>query len=175
MSERTEVVPDLLPARLTASHAQIVELALELYQRLATETARAQVTERKCAAQLEELQRAKNRTISDQAVERFEFQRLLERILPALEAAGLADVIKVLRLYARSWDASLQRAQIEVEDLTGRLLTDELVELIEVESAIPDPAVHASVVRKTIRPLVKIDGHVTGLAKVNTSVPVKSE
>jgi hypothetical protein len=50
-----------------------------------------------------------------------------------------------------------------------------LIELIEVESAIPDPTAHASVVRKTIRPLVKIDGRVTGLAKVNTSVPVQSE
>lgn len=171
MNEQPEHVPEYMPTSLAVPNTRLEELALELYQQLAAETARARECERQCREQLDALSRDANRTIRELAAERFEFGRLVERILPALTQAGLADVIKVLDIYARTWDANLKRARVEVENLTGRVLTDELAELVEVESAIPDPAVRETIVRKTLTPLVKIDGRVTGLAKVNTSVP----
>ncbi len=57
-------------------------------------------------------------------------------------------------------------------DLAGQILTDALAEKVEVESAIPDPDVNETVVRKTLTPLVLHEGRVVGVAKVITSVPL---
>ncbi len=113
------------------------------------------------------------RLIARLAAERFEFQRLLDRVLPPIEQGQLPpDLATALSLQARSWDVELQRMGIEVVDLAGQVLTDPLFEMVEVESAIPDAAVEETVVRKTLVPLVLHEGRVVGVAKVITSVPL---
>jgi hypothetical protein len=163
-----------LPA-FTDTLVAVEEQVLELYRRHAHEQARAAAAESAAREARDSLTRSFHRTISELAAERFAFDRLIGRILPMLESAGLEQAVKVIQLYARSWDANLKRARIEVADLAGQPLTDELAEVIEVESAISDPAVREIVVRETLSPLVKLEGRVIGLARVNTSVPVHSD
>jgi len=162
---------NLLPASFADTIVTLEELALQLYRRHAQEKARADAAESAIQAERDALTRGFHRTVSELAAERFAFERLLVRILPMLENAGLEQAVKVIQLYARSWDANLKRARIEVADLAGQRLTDELAEMIEVESPISDPTVREIVVRETLTPLVKLEGRVIGLARVNTSVP----
>lgn len=175
MNAPTEKSIEASSADAPISLEELKEQVFQLYQRHAHERARADAAESAARAERDALTRSFHRTISELAAERFAFERLLVRILPALERAGLDQAIKVIKLYARTWDANLKRAQITVTDLAGQRLTDELAEVIEVESAIGDPAVREIVVRETLTPLVKLEGRVIGLARVNTSVPVHSD
>jgi hypothetical protein len=158
---------------LATPPAGLSERVLELYQQLADATSRADASERQARDQVEAQTRALHRTIALLAAERFEYDRLLRRLLPELEKVGHEHIGRLLALHTRSWDATLRRVQIEVRDLTGEVLTDALADMVEVESAIPDPAVQESTVRETLFPLVLHAGRVVGLAKVVTSVPLQ--
>lgn len=172
----TEMIP--VPGFLTTPSAAVTPrdlqaLALELYQRLAESARRIEQCERKAQDELASQAREHDRLIARLAAERFELQRLLDRVLPPIEQGQLPpDLATALRLQARSWDAELQRMGIEVIDLAGQVLTDALSEKVEVESAIPEPVVEEAVVRKTLTPLVLYQGRVVGVAKVITSVPL---
>lgn len=173
MSEIAIEIPGFLPTPLKGPPANLEDLALELYRRLAESAARERECRREAQERVEEITRRSNRVITELATERFEFERLIRRILPDIEKAGIEHVARVITLYARSWDSNLRRAQVEVRDLTGSPLTDELAEVIEVESAIPDPSVSVLMIREMLSPLVRVEGRVTGIAKVITSVPIR--
>ncbi len=164
-------VPDYLPMSLTEVPVRLPAMALELYRRLA-ECERAVEQERERAAEeLERHRRETSRLLARLAAERFDFERLLDRVLPDLAGAGREDLGDKLRLFARSWDAELERARVEVRDLTGDAVTDELAEIIEVEGVVPDPGTSQAVVREALSPLVLWQDRVVGLSKVITSVP----
>ncbi len=167
-------VPDYLPTPLTEVPARLPAMALELYRRLA-ESERAVEQERdRAAAEIEQHRRQTSRLLARLAAQRFDFERLLDRVLPDLAEAGREDLGEKLRLFARSWDAELVRAQVEVRDPTGDAVTDELAEVIEVEGVVPDPDTSQAVVREALSPLVLWQGQVVGLSKVITSVPAAS-
>jgi hypothetical protein len=167
-------IPDYLSTSSAATLHELQALALELFQRLADGARRLENCERKAKDEFASQTRDNDRMIARLAAERFEFQRLLDRMLPQIEQSELPpDLAKALSVQARGWDAELQRMGIEVIDLAGQILTDALSEKVEVESAIPDPNVEETVVRKTLTPLVLHEGRVVGAAKVNTSVPKK--
>lgn len=175
MSENQPPVPDFLPEPPDwPAPPDLEEMVLGLYQRVADYARRLDSSERQAKAREEAHGRKTRRVIALLAAERFEFERLMRRILPDLRAAGADEAVRVLTLYARTWDANLRRSQVEVCDLTGSVLTDELSELVEVESALPDSTVSEPVVRETLSPLVKVEGHVVSLSKVITSVPAPS-
>ncbi len=164
-------VPDYLPTSLTEVPVRLPAMALELYRRLA-ECERAGEQERERAAdEIERHRQESSRLLARLAAERFEFERLLVRVLPDLAGTDLEDLGEKLRLFARSWDAELGRARVEVRDLTGDAVTDELAEVIEVEGVVPDPDTSQAVVREALSPLVLWQGQVVGLSKVITSVP----
>ncbi len=164
--------PDFLETPWTAPPTDLKELTLALYQRLSDCIARIEEREREAQEEIEKHTRRMSRLIAQLAAERFEYERLMQRVAPELERAGLTDLIRIFDLHARSWDANLRRAQVEVRGLTSEIVTDKLIEQIEVESAIHDPAVGEAVVRETLSPLVLLEGRIIGLAKVITSVPV---
>lgn len=167
-------VPDFIPTPWAEPPSGLAELAFAIYQRLAVSAEGSEACARSAREQIENHTRQTGGVIALLAAQRLEYGRLLRRILPELEQRGLPEVCKVLTLYARSWDADLRRARVEVRDLAGSVLTDELREMIEVESAIPDPAVGETVVRETLFPLVLHEGRVASPAKVITSVPAPS-
>lgn len=175
MSEIANEVPGFLPTPLDGSPVRLEDLALELYQLVADSAARARQCEREAQERIEEITGKSNQIIAELASERFEFERLIARILPEIEKAGLEDVARVITLYVRSWDSNLRRAQIEVINLTGHHLTDEIAEVIEVESAISDPSISSVIIRETLSPLIKIKGRVISVAKVISSVPVQTD
>jgi hypothetical protein len=168
-------VPDYQPVASPDGFARLPELVGELCQRLGDMSRRLEMAEQQAREQFATQNRKMNRLVAQLASERFELERLLRRVLPELEAAGLANLAKVLTLYARSWDSNLQRAEIEVRDVTGCELTDELVEVVEVESAVADASVRQTVVRETITPLVIHQGRVIGVATIITAVPVSRD
>jgi len=173
MNNQQMPVPGFLPTPPAVTLRELQGLAQELYQRLADSGRHIEQGERKAHDELSSQAREHDRLIARLAAERFEFQRLLDRVLPQIAQGELpADLAKALTLQARSWDAELHRARIEVIDLAGQVLTDALSERVEVESAIPDPEVEETLVRKTLVPLVLHAGRVVGVAKVITSVPV---
>jgi len=174
MSANPLQVPDFIQTPWAEPPSGLIDLAFALYQRLAECAEVSEAGARSAREQLENQARQTGGVIALLAAQRLEYERLLRRILPELELRGLPEVCKVLMLYARSWDADLRRARVEVRDLTGSVLTDELCEMIEVESAIPDPAVSKTVVRETLLPLVLHEGRVASPAKVITSVPAPS-
>ena len=161
-------VPPLLTEPYVAHLGDVEDAALDLYQRLADATRRAEDVERKCKTEVADHTRNARSLIATLAAERFEFERLLRRIEPELQRLKADDLLRVVSLYARSWDQKLLRLRIEVRDLTGMPISDD----VEVESHVPDPSVSQTEVRETLTPLVLLDGKVIGLAKVVTSVPV---
>lgn len=168
-------IPDYLPVASPNGFAGLPELVGELCQRLSDMTRQLEMAEQQTREQLATQSRKMNRLVAQLASERFELERLLRRVLPELEAAGLTSLAKVLTLFARSWDSNLRRAEIEVRDVTGCELTDELVEVVEVESAVVDAGVRQTVVRETITPLVIYQGRVIGVATIITAVPVSHD
>ncbi len=164
----TDPLPLPGPLPVTDLRADLPALALELYRQLAETARQAALRERALGDELAARTRAAERTIARLATGRFEFQRLLDRV----ERAGTApDLAGALALQARAWDAELQRAGVEVRDLQGEVLTDELYAQVEVAGAVPDPAVDRPTVRETLVPLVLVGGQVVGAAQVITSVP----
>jgi hypothetical protein len=165
-------VPDLLPSPAAAGlDAAAPELALALYRRVA-ETARAAEAERRQAS--EELAghlREAGRALARLAAPRFELGRLLARIQPLLAGGGLENVAALLDLFARAWDAELERAGVEVREVTGLEVSDELAAHISVAAAVPDPRIARAVVSETLSPLVVWSGRVVGVAQVITAVP----
>lgn len=172
MGRETLLLPDDLPAPAAELSASVPELALELYRRVADSAREAEEHQKKARQEIERSTREAGRTLARVAAVRFELGRLLARVLPMLAEANRSDVARILELFARGWDAELERARVEVRDVTGQPLTDELAAVIEVEGAIPDPAVDQAMVRETLSPLVLWAGRVVGVARVITSVPV---
>lgn len=174
MSRQPLPLPDPLPTVLPGVPGDLAERALALYRRLAA--AEAELAEERCraAAEIDRHRREVAATLARLAAQRFELERLLERLLPQLAQAGRDDLGEVLGLFARGWDAELARAGVEVEDLAGEPLTDELAEVVEVEAAVPDPETAAAVVRESLSPLVRWHGRVVAAARVITSVPLPS-
>lgn len=170
--KRVLPIPPYLPAPPTPPPGGLPELALELYRQIAG-AAREREEQRRSAQQETERQtREAERTLARLAAVRFELARLLARILPALAEGGREDIVRILELFARSWDAELERCRIEVRDVAGEPVTDELAAVIEVEAAVPDPTTREAKVRETLSPLVVWDDRVVGVARVITSVPI---
>jgi hypothetical protein len=171
-------VPGLLPLLAAAPCAATPELALDLYRRLAASARAAEDGRRQARQEVERHTREAGNTLARLAAARFEFGRLLARILPALAAgaagasASRVDVAGLLELFARGWDAELERAAVEVRELTGLEMSDELAAVTAVEAAVPDPGIARAVVRETLSPLVLWAGRVVGVAQVITAVPV---
>jgi hypothetical protein len=166
-------VPDFLPTSSRTLPSDLPDLALRLYQRLAEALSRVETSERQVQEQTNAQLRMLYRVVVLLAAERFEYDRLLRRVLPELEKSGQESIGQVLALHTRTWDETLRRVQIEWRDLTGHILTDELADVVEVESAIPDSTIHETVVRETLFPLILHEGRVVGLAKIVTSVPTR--
>lgn len=168
--EKSIPIPDFLPVPENAECIDVEDAALELYQGLADAQRRMGESERRAQAELAEQARGSRTVIVALAAERFEFARLMRRIAPELERLGANDVLRVLDLHARAWDHRLTRNHVEVRDLTGFPLSDELLENVEVEAAVLDPAVAQSEIRETLSPLVLLHGQPIGISKVVTSV-----
>ena len=155
--------------------AKMEDAAYELYDRVARADEQLTKCERSLRAELAEKSRSAQRLIAMLAAERFEFDRILRRLSPELERRGASDLLQYLNLFVRAWDLKLSRANIQVLDIAGCLLDDELAGDVEVESHVPDVSVSATMVRETLVPLVKLDGKTIGQAKIVTSVPAKKE
>jgi hypothetical protein len=153
----------------------VEDAALELYKRAAEAEAQTEKAVRTVRAEMVEQMRSAHRLIATLAAERFEFDRLMARIAPELERRNSNDLLQFLVLFKRSWELRMRRASIEVVDLTGQPVTDELAGDVEVESHVPDPSVAETRVRETLIPLVLLGGRSIGMAKIVTSVPVPVE
>lgn len=117
-------------------------------------------------------QQESDRALAHLAAERFEFERLLRRIVPAMQRSRkLGKDARALELFARRWDQVLARLELEVQDPAGLPLSDVLAEIVEVESAVPDPALAEVLVRETLFPIVRFKQRVIGIGRVITSVP----
>jgi hypothetical protein len=168
-------VPDLLPVPEGLDPLDIEDAALSLYQALADANRLNEENEARTCSLTEEQARASQALIAGLAAERFEFSRLVRRIARELERLGASDSLRVLELHERAWDQRLSRAHIEVLDVTGFPLTNELLANVEVEAAVPDATVAHSEIRETLTPLVSLNGRPIGTAKVVTSVAAQSE
>jgi hypothetical protein len=165
-------IPDYLPDPQAPAPGGLPELALELYRRVGDSTREAEEQQRKARQEIEQHTREAGRTLARVAAARFELGRVLARVLPMLAEGGREDVGRILELFARGWDAELERARVEVRDVTGQPITDELAAVIEVEAAVPEPMVPHATVRETLSPLVLWAGRPVGVARVITSVRV---
>jgi len=173
-ADTTMPVP-LIPVPDEIRLEDIEDAALALYERVAEADARVAAMEKQHGSELAEQTRALHRLIAVLVVERFELDRMMRRIEPELTRRGCTDLLLSISLYARAWDLKLSRASLQVVDLTGSPLTDELAGEVEVESHLPDPSVTVTTVRETLVPLVLLDGKVIGPAKIVTSVPIAEE
>jgi hypothetical protein len=168
-------VPPPFPLDECAACGDIEDAALALYQKLADTERAAEEFRRKAHDELRD-QSAKSRVlIARLAAERFEFERLARRMEPDLVRLEAAGLLRALDLYRRAWDQLLRRNNIEVCDITGYPLTDEIAEDLEVEGHVPDPAVTQTTIREMLSPLVRLEGKTIGMAKVITSVPAIAE
>jgi hypothetical protein len=168
-------VPDELPLDEGASCGDIEDAALAMYQKLADTVRAFEESGRKAREALDEEARKSRHLIASLAAERFEFERLARRLEPDLARLQATELLRALDLYKRAWDQVLRRNNVEVHDLTGCPLTDDLAEDIEVEGHVPDPSATRTVVRETLSPLVRYEGKTIGMAKVITSVPTTGE
>ena len=173
MSMNQPPVPDLLPTAWRTP-PNLKELTLALYRHLANCSASVEASKKHATEQVEDHIRQTSRIIAQLAAQRFEYERLLKRVLPELEVAGLREVGDVLLLFARSWDAELRSACVEVRDLTGQMVTDDLTDMIEVHSAVSESGAESVLIRETLFPLVMYRDVVVGPAHVITSVPPQS-
>jgi hypothetical protein len=149
----------------------LADLALNLYRQVAeAERQRAEAV-REAAARVAENDLKNQRTIASLAIQRFEFDRLLGRIVAELTQLGAHDSLRAIDLFSRSWKQELERKCIEVRDLAGLPLTKELAAVVDVNGAIPECGLSHVVIRETLAPLVMHRGQVISAAVVNTSVP----
>lgn len=167
--------PGYLPVSAVDSPGGLPELVLELCRRVAESARAAEEHQTRARQEVEQHTREAGRTLARVAAARLDFSRLLGRVLPMLSDGGREDVGRILELFARGWDAELERSRVEVRDVTGQPITEELAAVIEVEAAVPEPAVSQAMVRETLSPLVLWAGRVVGVARVITSVPVVPE
>lgn len=166
---RTIPVPDTLPER-PIPDVEPSLLALDIYRMLADANQRALDAAGEAEARIQKHLLEANGSLAALAGQRFEFERMLRRLRPQLEGCG--EALRVLDLFARGWDAVLGREQIEVRDLTGLPLSDEIAECIdEVSGAVPDGAVDHVVVRETLVPVVLHRGAVIGRAAIVKTIP----
>jgi hypothetical protein len=173
MSRKPLPVPEYLQPTVAEMPGGLPDLALELCQRVADSAREVEEQQRRARQEIEQHTRGAGRTLARIAVARFELGRVLARVLPMLVESGRDDVARILELFARGWDSELERARVEVRNVTGQLITEELAAVIEVEAAIPEPAVRRATVRETLSPLVLWAGRPVGVARVITSVPVQ--
>ncbi len=89
MSTETIPIPGFLPTPLATTPRELQGLALELYRHLADNARRLEECERKAKDELASQAREHDRMIARLAAERFEFQRLLDRVLPQIEQGEL--------------------------------------------------------------------------------------
>lgn len=153
----------------------IEDAALALYERVTEADLRFAALEKRFDAETAEQIRSLHRLVASLATERFELDRMMRRISSELTRRNCADLLQAIVLYSRAWDLKLTRASLQVLDLTGQPLTDELLGDVEVESHMPDPSVPVTMVRETIIPLVLLSGKVIGPAKIVTAVPIDEE
>jgi len=166
---RTIPVPDLLPER-SLSDVEPALLVLEVYRLVADSNQRAADAAAEAETRIQRHSLDMNGSLAALAVQRFEFERMLRRLRPLLEGCG--DAVRVLDLFARGWDAVLGREQIEVRDLTGLPLSDEIAECIdEVSGAVPDHTADCVAVRETLVPVVLHRGIVIGRAAIVKTIP----
>lgn len=175
MDETNIPIPDYLPTSLAEPLPDLAAQVLELYRRAVTAEARLTAEQERTERQLAAQQRAADEVMAALAAPRFELARLCARLLPRLEVTGLAPEARALSLFARAWDQELTRHGVEVCDLSGQELSDELAQVVEVEAAVADPAVRELRVRQTLVPLVKLGGRVVGVARVISSAPPAAE
>jgi hypothetical protein len=168
--DRAMPVP-LLPVPDEIRLEDIEDAALALYERIAEADSRFAAMEKRLGTESAEQTRTLHRLVAILAAERFEFDRMMRRIGPELTRRNCTDLLQSIGLYARAWDLKLSRASLEVVDLAGYPLTDELAGEVEVESHLPDPSVSVTTVHETLVPLVVLGGKVIGPAKIVTSVP----
>jgi hypothetical protein len=171
---RPIAIPPYLPAAAPQSET-LAALALTLYREVAATAGEAARQRQAARHEVERHTRETGHILGRLAAMRFEFARLLVRIRPQLAGAAGEDVFRLLDLFARGWDVELERTEIEVRDVNGQPMTDELAERIEVLGAVPDPACSEATVRETLSPLVLWAGRVVGVARVITSVPTVRE
>ena len=143
-------LPPFMAAPEGSRVADVEDAALDLYQRLADATRRAEEIERRSRTELADHVRNTRSLIASLAAERFEFERLLRRIVPELQRLQAEDLLRIVGIYARSRDQKLMRLRIEIRDLTGQSLSEGLADEVEVESHVPDPAVTETQVRETL-------------------------
>jgi hypothetical protein len=167
-------VPDLLPVASTAA-GDLTELVLELYRELASARRDAELAARQAAERIHAHTLETNRTIAALAAERFEFERLMKRIQPELDALAAQNVSRVLDLFRRSWASELARQHVELRDLTGEPFTSELAEMVDVNAVLDDPAIAEPIVHEMLVPLVLHHDRVVGKAIVNKAVPSAPE
>jgi len=165
-------VPGFLQPSAYKPEGSVEELALDLYEHSADVTRRLRKSaprwQEKLAAQTAET----DAVIAALASVRFEFQRLLDRFARGPSSLEPDKFRELLELFAKQWDASLHRCGVEVKDLTGEVMTDELADVVDVQNAIPDPSATELTVRDTLAPLVRRGGRIAGRAVVVTSAPV---
>jgi hypothetical protein len=171
------VNPFPLPEPIVRDAADPVDLpilTLSLYRKLAALSRTAEDAVSTAEKRIYDHVLATGKTVAALAAEHFDFERVMRRIEPELEAAGLHNVRRVLDVFRRGWTAVLTREQVEVRDLTNQPFSDEIAELVEVNGSIEDAAVTEALVRETLAPLVLHRGHVICKAIVNKSVPFLS-
>jgi hypothetical protein len=168
-------VPDFIQPSTYQTEGSLEELALDLYEHSADVARRLRNSatrwEEKLAAQTAET----DGVIAALATVRFEFQRLLDRFSRGPEPLDPERFRELLELFAKQWDVSLVRCGVEVQDLTGEIMSDDLAGRVDVQNAIPDPAVKELTVRETLAPQVRYKERVAGRAIVVTSAPVPIE
>jgi hypothetical protein len=167
-------VPDLLPVA-AATAGDPAELVLELYRELASARRDAELAARQADERIHAHTLETNRTIAALASERFEFERLMKRIQPELNALAARNVLRVLDLFRRSWATNLTRHHVELRDLTGEPFTSELAEMVDVNAVLDDPAIAGPIVHEMLAPLVLHHDRVAGKAIVNKAVPSAPE
>jgi hypothetical protein len=148
---------------------------LALYQKLAEAVRAVEESDRRREEELAGVTDRFLSLIASLAGERFEFERLVRRMVPELVRMEAAELIKALDLFQRAWDQTLRRNKIEVLDISGWTLTDEIAEEIEVKGHVSDSGVTQTKVRETLAPLVRIEGRTIATAKVITSVAAREE
>lgn len=172
MSRVRMEIPDFLPCKLSAPPTAMFDIAWNLYKQNASLTEELQNCRKQAAEEVEAGWKKIHHTLAQLAAERFEFERVMERTRADLGKNKLRKLKQILNLHRKRWDNVLKRLEIEIVDLQGMVLSEELAAVIEVESAVPNSKVTETTVRETLSPLIKMRGELIGIGRVVTSVPV---
>jgi hypothetical protein len=166
-------LPDPIPCAVR-DPLDLAGLSLSLYRKICGLNRLAEEAIENAERRIHTHTLATNHTIAALAAEHFEFERVMKRIEPELEKAGVHNAKRVLDIFGRGWAAVLAREQIEVRDLTNVVFSNEIAELVEVNGSVEDPAASEPVVRETLTPLVLHRGQIAGRAIVNKAVPTSA-